>query len=121
MHGAILVVEDEPIIRLDIGYFLRDRGYEVLEASSAQQAIDMLKAGAEVAVVFTDVRMPGDLNGIDLVRYVRRNHPEIKTIITSGHIQRSELPRELGQLIEKPYRRRRVAQLINEALSSGSS
>jgi DNA-binding NtrC family response regulator len=119
MHGAILVVEDEVIIRLDIGDFLRDQGYDVLEASSAQQAIDMLKAGAEVAVVFTDVRMPGELDGIDLVCYVRRNHPKIKTIITSGHMQPSELPRELGQLIEKPYRRRKIAELIDEALSSG--
>jgi DNA-binding NtrC family response regulator len=63
--------------------------------------------------------MPGDLDGIDLARYIRRNHPKIKTIITSGHIKASELPRELGPLIEKPYRHRRIAELIDEAMTYG--
>jgi|SRR5687768_3479135 CheY-like chemotaxis protein len=117
MRETLLVVEDEFLIRMDISDYLRAQGYEVLEASTAQQAIDLLDKHSAIALVFTDIQMPGPLNGIDLVRYIRARHPGIKTIITSGHLRPSDLPPDVDHLVEKPYLPRRIAALVGEALA----
>jgi CheY-like chemotaxis protein len=117
MGQTLLVVEDEVLIRFDISDYLRAEGYEVLEASTAQEAIKILQGVRPVALVFTDVQMPGPLNGLDLADYVIRNHPDVKILVTSGHIRSAELPQGLGQLIEKPYRPSQIAGLVRNALS----
>src|SRR5690349_18176135 len=65
---TVLVAEDEVLVRLDISDYLRAHGYNVIEANSAAEAIQVFKSDLEVAVVFTDVRMPGTTDGIDLAR-----------------------------------------------------
>ena len=116
MTKTVLVVEDDVLIRLDVSDHLRTAGFEVLEASTAQEGIDLLRKEPAVAVVFTDVRMPGELDGLDLAEYVVRNHPKVKVIVTSGHIGRSSLPAHLGQLVEKPYLPAQVVRLIRDTL-----
>lgn len=113
---TVLVVEDEVLIRFDISDHLRAEGYEVLEASTVQQAIDILSGARPVALVFTDVQMPGALNGLDLANYVMTHHPQIKVLVTSGHIRASEMPQRLGRLIEKPYHPGEIVGLIRNAL-----
>jgi len=117
MPGTLLVVEDEILVRYDACDFLRAAGYHVLEASTAQQAIDILQGNSAIDLVFTDVQMPGGLSGIDLAHYIRREHPGIKVVVTSGHISDADLPRGLGHLVEKPYRLSRVLQLFQEAMA----
>jgi CheY-like chemotaxis protein len=117
---TLLVVEDEVLIRLDISSYLRAAGYDVLEAGNAQQAIDMLRARTEIALVFTDVQMPGDLNGLDLASYIQQQHPEVRIIVTSGRIRRSDMPAGLGQMVEKPYGPQNVLSLIRDALGQGA-
>jgi len=117
MSQIVLVVEDEVLIRFDISDYLRAEGFEVLEASTAQEAITILQGAQPVALVFTDVQMPGALNGLDLANYVIRNHPDVKILIASGHIRSAELPEGLGQLIEKPYRPSKIVGLVRNALS----
>jgi len=112
-----LVVEDEAIVRLDISDFLRERGFEVLEASSAEEAMDILDGNPAISLVFTDIQMPGSLSGIDLARYIRRNRPGIKTLITSGHLPASDLPPDLGRLIDKPYLPKAILGLVEDALA----
>jgi CheY-like chemotaxis protein len=114
---TVLVAEDEVLVRHDISEYMRSRGFNVVEANSAAEAIQVLKDSLEVSVVFTDVRMPGTADGIDLARYVKKHHPQIPVIITSGHIFSAELPKDLGRLIDKPYDRALVVQAIVEALS----
>lgn len=116
MADTVLVVEDEVLIRFDISDQLRAEGYEVLEASTAQQAIEMLNKTPLIALVFTDVQMPGKLNGLDLADHIVRHHPSIKIIVTSGHIAPSELPAGLGKLVEKPYNPRQVIELVRSVL-----
>lgn len=105
------------IIRMDISDALRRYGYSVLEASNADEALRILRSGVPVSVVFTDVRMPGRLDGIGLAQHVGANHPAVQCIITSGHLSLSELPDSLpGPLIPKPYLLERVVAEIERVL-----
>jgi CheY-like chemotaxis protein len=114
---TILVAEDEVLVRHDISEYLRGHGFNVVEANSVAEAMQVLKDSLDVAAVFTDIRMPGTVDGVGLARYVKKHHPEIPVLITSGHVQAAELPKDLGRLIDKPYDRARVLAAIVEALT----
>jgi two-component system, response regulator PdtaR len=82
----ILVVEDEVLVRMMFTDQLREAGYRVFEASDADKALDLLRHDAlNIAVVISDVDMPGSMNGIELARVIRSERPLIKTILVSGH------------------------------------
>jgi CheY-like chemotaxis protein len=100
----VLVVDDEPLIRLGLAATLEDAGYQVVEAADAKQAIGLLEANDGIEVVLTDVDMPGDMDGIRLAHYVRHRWPPVVLVVISGKIgvERHELP--LGvELLSKPY------------------
>lgn len=87
-HPRILVVEDEPLARLAICEHLERLKFHVLEAGSGESAITILKRiGSHVDLIFSDVRMPGKIDGFGLADWVHRNLPCIPLILTSGHIQ----------------------------------
>jgi CheY-like chemotaxis protein len=90
----ILVVEDEPLIRLGIASLVEEAGYEVIEAANATDAIGRLERDASIRLVLTDVDMPGGMDGIRLAHYVRDRWPPIKLIVISGKVgvRLSELP-----------------------------
>lgn len=94
---------------------LEDAGYRVLEAADARQALAILETGIDVDVLFTDVNMPGDLDGIDLAELVHERWPDIRLIVTSG---RSDAPpRPLpdeGRFLPKPYRLSEVSRMVNQ-------
>lgn len=104
-HDTILVVEDETLIRLIAADALEESGFKVLEACNAAEALTLLDEHGEVAVLFTDINMPGEMDGLALARHVARERPEIKVIITSGKqwLDSSSLPDE-GMFLPKPYR-----------------
>ncbi|WP_018261585.1 response regulator [Methylobacterium sp. WSM2598] len=79
-----LVIEDEPLFRLDLTAQLEERGYEVLEGSSARDALRYLEDGAKVALLVTDVRMPGDMDGIALAHEVARRWPATGIVLVSA-------------------------------------
>src|SRR5688572_5317424 len=81
---AVLVVEDEPLVRLDLETRLADTGYLVFEASSAAEAIAILERHPQIRVVFTDIQMPGDMDGLALARYVRDRWPPTIIVVSSG-------------------------------------
>ena len=104
---TVLVVEDEVLIRLVIADYLRECGYKVYEAVNAQEAIAMLQS-PEVAVdiVFSDVQMPGDMDGFALSRWIRANKPGVQVILTSGVERSAEVAAtlcEAGPMLQKPY------------------
>ena len=103
MRRTILVAEDEILVRLDISDYFRSKGFSVLEVSNAEDAMRILKSGEPISLVFTDIRMPGALDGLDLARYVKKHHPDIGILITSGHAMPGDLPVDLGPVIGKPY------------------
>jgi CheY-like chemotaxis protein len=100
---TILVVEDEVLIRLFLSDLLRDQGFRVLEAASADEALVYIHTDRCIELVFTDVRMPGLMDGVALVNRLRSDFPHIKTILTSGHMQPGDVE-EGTLLIAKPYR-----------------
>ncbi|MFG1397085.1 response regulator [Roseixanthobacter pseudopolyaromaticivorans] len=102
MPRTILVVEDEPLVRLVIAEALRDQGFRVVEAASAEEAILALASGIAVDLVFTDVRMPGALDGIAFARRLNRERPDLPVLITSGHLDQLESG-DATAFISKPY------------------
>jgi len=114
---SVLVVEDQPLIRMDILEQLQHLGFEVLEATNANEAVTMLTANHNIQVMFTDVDMPGGMDGLMLAAAVRDRWPPIKIIVTSGHrkVTASDLP--VGtRFIDKPYRGEAVASAMLEML-----
>ena len=81
----VLVVEDEPLLRILIADELRDRGYDVCEAGNADNALSMLVSEDPFDLVLTDIQMPGEANGLCLAERVRSGWPQIKIIIFSGN------------------------------------
>jgi CheY-like chemotaxis protein len=111
----VLVVEDEPLLRMDAIEMISAAGYEVLEASSADEAVRLLETHFDIAIVFTDIEMPGSMDGLKLAAAVRRRWPPIQIIATSGHvdIRSGDLP-EGGEFLPKPYTPSQVLGLIGE-------
>lgn len=82
--AVVLVVEDSPMIRMSAVDLVLSAGYEVLEASNADEAIHMLESRDDIDLVFTDVQMPGTMDGIKLSHYIRNRWPPVKLIVASG-------------------------------------
>lgn len=115
---VVLVVEDEPILRLHAVDIVEDAGFEVLEASNADEAIEFLNARGDVRVVFTDIDMPGSMDGIRLAAAIRDRWPPIELILTSGHVKLgdSDIP-ERGLFFSNPYRTADIQHAISGFLS----
>lgn len=104
--STILVVEDEILIRLTVADYLRECGFHVLEASNADEAVSVLEAEVEVDIVFSDIQMPGSMDGFALARWIRRHHPRVRVLLTSGLGRTSAVARDLCEenpLMPKPY------------------
>ena len=104
---AVLVVEDEVLIRFAIADYLRECGYKVHEAGTAAEAVEILKSDkAPIDLVFSDIRMPGNMNGFGLAQWVRQNRPGLPVVLTSGDSKKSEAAKELCEnepFLAKPY------------------
>ena len=90
MARVILIVEDEFLLRLDSAETIENAGFEVIQAANADEAIAILTARPDIHVVFTDIQMPGSMDGLKLARFVRDRWPPIKIIATSGHVVAGE-------------------------------
>jgi DNA-binding response OmpR family regulator len=120
--STILVVEDEVLVRLAIADYLRDCGYQVFEAGDAAEAQIVLNAGTSVDVVFSDVQLPGGMDGFGLARWIRQHHPGVQVLLTSGRVNEAHRAAELcddGPLLAKPYGEdevlRRIELLLQRA------
>lgn len=109
---SVLVVEDEPLLRLSMVTELELEGFTVFEAANAAEAIEIIEANPEIRLLFTDVDMPGTMDGLLLAAFVRDRWPPIKIIVTSGHRlpEDCELP-EGAPFMSKPY-------VISEVIST---
>jgi CheY-like chemotaxis protein len=102
---VILVVEDEPMLRDLAVEVIEDAGFVALEAGNAEEAVDLLEARPDIAVLFTDINMPGSMDGLTLAHTVHDRWPPIKILIASGlvRLSQSDLPTN-SVFLEKPYR-----------------
>ncbi len=82
---SVLVVEDEHLVRFALAAELEDAGFEVLEASNADEALGILTATSRIGLIFTDIDIPGTMDGLRLAAAVRDRWPPVKIIVTSGH------------------------------------
>jgi len=100
--ALVMVIDDDVLERMGASYMFSDAGYRVLEAGSADEALRLLELNADVGLLFTDVSMPGSMNGSDLAHQVAARWPRIGIIVTSGRPRPESLP--LGsQFHAKPY------------------
>lgn len=115
MH-VIVVAEDEPLIRMEVAAFLIDEGFQVREAGHAADVLKILEVEAKnVHVLFTDVQMPGDIDGLALSHHVRMHWPWIGILVTSARaiLKESDLPKG-GHFLPKPYRRSDLAHHVRK-------
>jgi two-component system, response regulator PdtaR len=113
----VLVVEDEPIIRMNAVDMLEDAGFEVLEAANADAALALLEARShKIAALFTDIHMPGSMDGMALIALVAERWPHIRPFVTSGHttLRDADIP-DHGRFLAKPYRSAQLTTAIGEA------
>ncbi|MGO8913449.1 MAG: response regulator [Bradyrhizobium sp.] len=118
---VVLVVEDEFLLRMDAVDMIAGAGFEVVEAANADQAIEILESRRDVTVVFTDIQMPGSMDGLKLARAIRGRWPPIKIVATSGRasLGETELP-EGGRFLPKPYSTRQVTGVLHELTDGGA-
>lgn len=117
---VVLIVEDEFLLRIDAAEVIGAAGFEVIEAANADEAIEVLEDRSDIAVVFTDIQMPGSMDGLKLARAVRGRWPPIKIIATSGrlNLEETDLP-EGGRFLPKPYSPAQVTGVLRELTIDG--
>lgn len=113
----VLVVEDEILIRIMLSDQLRDAGYQVIEASTADEALALLEI-CHPDLIVSDVRMPGSIDGMGLLAVVRKTLPMLPVIITSAHLQSTVAMAEgATHFIAKPYLMESVVQAVKAELA----
>ena len=110
---VLLVVEDEVLIRLSICDFLRDEGFTVIEAGSARDALAVLNVRRDITLVLTDLNMSGAMEGVRLIREIRRSYPAIKVITASAY----QVTEPVEATITKPYSLDRLLAIIKSLLN----
>ena len=116
--AVVLVVEDEPLQRMMAADLVERAGFEVVEAGSADEAVRILENRLDIRVVFTDIDMPGGVDGMKLAASIRERWPPIELIIISGKHRPSpeDLPMR-GVFFSKPYKRDEVTAAMRRFLS----
>lgn len=101
---VVLIVEDDPLLRMLAVEVVEEAGFVALEAGNADEAVALLESRLDISLLFTDIEMPGSMDGLKLARAVRDRWPPIKILIVSGKVrlQPSELPSN-SCFVGKPY------------------
>jgi two-component system, response regulator PdtaR len=118
LQAYVLVVEDEFFCRLHAVNLVEAAGYKAIEASNADEAIAILEVRKDIRIVFTDIDMPGSMDGLKLARAIRDRWPPIELILTSGHfdVPEGSIP-ERGLFFSKPYRDEEVVSALRRFAS----
>lgn len=113
--ATVLVVDDDLLVREYAADVLESEGFDVLKAANAAEALDQLGRRGDIRVLFTDVNMPGPLDGLELAHVVRRRWPDIRVVVTSGRLQ-PEARALPGPFLPKPYLPEMVVRLLKAML-----
>ncbi|MGO4670736.1 response regulator [Bosea sp. 2RAB26] len=113
MSRVVLVVDDDAIIRLDVVLMIEDAGFNVIEAENADEAIELLETRPGIQIIFTDIEMPGLMNGLNLAFAVRDRWPPVAIIIGSGRVrpQPDEMPDNVT-FLRKPYSQASLVEAV---------
>jgi len=120
MAYSILVVEDEDDVRELVATSLRHRGFSVLSVPNAEVALQILMEQVKFDLLFTDIVMPGIIDGFELADRAKRLQPDLKILYATGfaHVSRRSVDTLHGKLIQKPYRPDELATEVRRALES---
>ncbi|WP_138936202.1 response regulator [Roseovarius arcticus] len=112
---AVLVVEDETLIRMDVVDIIEDAGFTAYEAGSADAAIELMERHDNIKILFTDIEMPGSMDGLKLAAYVRDRWPPVAILIVSGAVgmRESALPQG-SSFVSKPYVTSHITETLHE-------
>jgi two-component system, response regulator PdtaR len=119
--SIILVVEDETLTRLMLVEELQKQGHEVIEAADAEEALSVLRKNSLIRLLFTDVKMPGALDGLELARIARAECPRLKVILASAHVDLPEWSADADAVFPKPYDIEALVAWINWLVASGAA
>src|ERR1700743_1321063 len=118
MQPTVLIVEDEFLVRMDAVDMIRSLGFEVVEVENADDAIRVLEERPDITVVFTDIQMPGSMDGLKLAAAIRGRWPPIKIVATSGLSKISEDDLPLGsRFVHKPYNQSQIAAALRAVIN----
>jgi CheY-like chemotaxis protein len=112
---VVLIVEDDFLIRLQAAQIIEEAEFDVIEASNADEAIAILEVRSDITVLFTDIQMPGSMDGLKLAAAVKGRWPPIKIVATSGvaNVRPDDLP-EGGRFLPKPYHPTHLTATLRE-------
>jgi CheY-like chemotaxis protein len=120
---VILIVDDEIMVRTPVAEFLRDAGYKVIEAANAAEAVAVFVAGIAVDLVFSDIRMPGRMDGVGLARWIFEHRPALPVLLTSSGGPPQPAAKGAAPFLPKPYRLAdaalRIAALLDDPPRDG--
>jgi signal transduction histidine kinase/CheY-like chemotaxis protein/HAMP domain-containing protein len=112
----VLVLEDEPDVRQTLCEQLHQLGYLTLEASDSQQALQLMREVPDISLVISDLMLPGELSGADVLQQARRHHPQLDLLLVSGQdLRRSEQHLPEVELLRKPFTRAQLAEALRKA------
>jgi CheY-like chemotaxis protein len=116
-NPVVLVVEDETLVRVTALAIIEESGFEAIAAGNADEAIRALETRGDIRAVFTDVQMPGQMDGIKLAEVIRDRWPSVALLVTSGkgQVLESELPIG-GRFLAKPYLPFQIETVLRELL-----
>ncbi|HEY8670474.1 MAG TPA: response regulator [Terriglobales bacterium] len=116
---VVLVVEDEPLLRMLAVEVVEEAGFVAIEARDADEAVALLESRSDISLLFTDIDMPGSMDGLKLAHAVRDRWPPIKILLVSGQVrlQPSELPLS-SRFVRKPYRAAAMMEELRSLVGS---
>lgn len=116
IRPTVMVVDDEVIARIVLADELRDRGWNVVEAASADEALRVLQGGVRIDLMVTDIRMPGSIDGVALARRARADLPGLPVVIVSGERPTDAARAVCDGYFEKPYSIDRLLDLVSDLM-----
>lgn len=112
---AVLVVEDEPLIRMEAVDMIEDAGFKVYEAGSSDVAIELMEKHDDIGILFTDIDMPGSMDGLKLAAYVKDRWPPVAIVIASGKVDFSVMKVPEGStFFPKPYPTDKIIKALGD-------
>jgi CheY-like chemotaxis protein len=117
--STILIVDDEVLVRMTICQYLRECGYKVVEAASADEALEILKSEVPIDIVLTDLAMRGSMDGFALAKWIRSNKEHLKVILVGSPEKAANTAADLcddGPMLSKPYEPQALLEIIRRNL-----
>jgi PAS domain S-box-containing protein len=115
-EGMILMVEDNPEVALVTASLLEQLGYRVMRAQNAMDALSLLQRGHKITLVFSDIVMPGNMNGVALAQEIGNRYPQLPVLLTSGYSDVAQTAASQFRILRKPFQLHALEKAIREAL-----